>query len=560
VHDLDRDIIVPTSGNAKAPCPFCGPTRSNPRDRSLSVSADGVYLCHHCQAKGKVGGGDPNGYGAPLGRPSIPKVYTPPPPIVPAPTQDKLRVFFDGRGIPPEVVARNGITLGEDGGIKFPYLRDGELVNVKTRYPGKKFAMAAGAELIFYGLDDCATAHQVVIVEGEMDKLAIESAGITTVLSVPNGASTGAMSYMASAEALFDRCHSVVIAVDHDDKGMALETELARRIGHERCYRVRWPLPCKDANEVLQAHGADALVKMLADANPFPIAGITEIDDVFQDMLEARNRGAYKGATTGWPSLDHLFTVKTGEFTVISGIPGHGKGEFTENLLLHLAATQGWPFAVFSPENYPRHKLFSKLCGKALGKPWTPGATPCVTDAEALAWKDDWAKHHVFAITPDEATVDEILDAARRLIFRSGIKLVMIDPWNQVDHSGKAQHDSETQYISQAITKFSTFARTHDVHLFVVAHPTKLYRDKEGHFQPPDPYDIAGSASWYSKADNIIAVHRDKADDGKPVEIIVQKIRYDDNGRIGRCLLQFDPITKRYTDLGRWDTTQGGTR
>jgi len=420
--------------------------------------------------------------------------------------------------------------------------------------------METGAELIFYNLDAVAEARQVVIVEGEADALAVMTAGIPNVISVPNGASTGTMAYMASAEDLFERCHSVILAVDHDDKGMALETELARRIGHERCHRVRWPLPCKDANEVLIAHGPDALVKMLADADAFPLPNITRARDVLQDMLEARRRGAYKGAGTGWPSLDHLFTVKTGEFTVISGIPGHGKGEFTENMLLHLAASQGWPFAIFSPENYPRHKLFSKLSGKALGKPWTPGPTPCVTDDEATAWMNDWADHHVFAITPDEATVDNILDAARQLVFRDGIKMLMIDPWNQIDHEGKTRGDGGPEYISRCITKFSAFARAHDIHLFVVAHPTKLYRDKDGNFQPPDPYDIAGSAAWYSKADNIIAIHRDKSDDSKPVEIIVQKIRYDDNGRIGRCLLQFDIITKRYSDIGRWDTTQGGTR
>jgi len=548
-RSYERDMTVPRSGDLKQVCPACAPTRSNPRDKSLSVNADGAYYCHHCQIKGRIGG-DPNGYGTPLGRPTAPKVYTQPPPIVPAPTQDKLRAFFDGRGIPPAVVARNGITLGEDGGIKFPYYRNGDLVNVKTRYPGKHFAMSAGAELIFYGLDDCTAAQQVVIVEGEMDKLALEVAGITAVLSVPNGASTGSMGYMASGEALFARCHSVIIAVDHDPKGLELETELARRIGHERCYRVRWPLPHKDANEVLQAHGPEALRRMLADAEAFPMAGITEAKDVLQAMIDARNLGAFKGASTGWPSLDRLFTVKTGEFTVISGVPGSGKGELTENLLLHLAATQGWPFAIFSPENYPRHRLFSKLCGKAMGKPFNPGPTPCVTDDELTTWMTDWAQHHVVAITPEEPTLDAILDTARKLVFRNGIKMLMIDPWNQITHA-YPKGLTETLYISQAITALSSFARTNDVHVFVVAHPTKLYRDKDGAYQPPEPYDIAGSAHWYNKADNILTIVRDKDNDTAPVEVRVQKIRYDDNGRLGKATLSFDFITKRYTEVQR---------
>ena len=49
-------------------------------------------------------------------------------------------------------------------------------------------AQVAGAEKVLYGLDDVGGAGEIVIVEGEMDKLALEEAGMTNVLSVPDGA------------------------------------------------------------------------------------------------------------------------------------------------------------------------------------------------------------------------------------------------------------------------------------------------------------------------------------------------------------------------------------
>ncbi len=61
--------------------------------------------------------------------------------------------------------------------IRFPYVRDGELVNIKYRALPKDFWMSKGAERILYGLDDIAGAETVCIVEGEIDKLTIDTAG-----------------------------------------------------------------------------------------------------------------------------------------------------------------------------------------------------------------------------------------------------------------------------------------------------------------------------------------------------------------------------------------------
>ena len=167
------------------------------------------------------------------------------------------------RGISLEVAERNGVAAqrvfspaaGEHvNALVFPYMRDGELVNIKYRGSDKSFWQIKGAEKIMFGLDDIAGSSEIVIVEGEMDKLALEQAGIKNVVSVPDGApgkvrdgdlpapeEDRKFEYLWNCRAALDPVSRIVIAVDSDGPGLALAEELARRLGKERCYRVTWP-------------------------------------------------------------------------------------------------------------------------------------------------------------------------------------------------------------------------------------------------------------------------------------------------------------------------------
>ena len=131
--------------------------------------------------------------------------------------------------------------------IAFPYFRNGELVNIKFRaFAEKAFAQVKDAEQTLYGLDDIADVKTAVIVEGELDKLALEEAGIRNVVSVPDGApekvkagepnpEDAKFAFLANCAEYLDRPDSIILAVDNDRPGQALGEELARRLGKERC-------------------------------------------------------------------------------------------------------------------------------------------------------------------------------------------------------------------------------------------------------------------------------------------------------------------------------------
>ena len=145
-------------------------------------------------------------------------------------------------------------------------------------------------------------------------------------------------------------------------------------------------------------------------------------------------------------------------------------------------------------------------------------------------------------------TVDAILSRAKSLVYREGIKVLVIDPWNEIEHS-IPQGQREDQYISNQLAKIRRFARVNGVHVFVIAHPRQLEKDKHGNYPPPTAYDIAGGAMWRNNADNILCVHRPSMQTGE-TEVYIQKIRFRRNGKAGgKMRFKFHVGTSTYHEI-----------
>jgi twinkle protein len=568
--DVGIEIPYGRTGEVDVSCPSCTPNRKpeHRRNRDLSVNVGaGTWHCHHCGWSGSLNAGSKNGVvptGAPL-RPSERRVYAKPAPL---PNPDDgltpaVLAWFAKRGITETVVRRNRITAGpswmpqtetEVNAIQFPYFRDGEIVNVKYRAFPKHFKMVKDAERVLYGLDDVAGADQATIVEGELDKLAVEVAGVPNCLSVPDGAPApdaknyeGKFTFLESAGDLFDRLHSVILATDSDAPGRKLAEELARRIGREKCYRVTWPDDCKDANDVLVKHGADEVRRCLADAQPYPIEGLVDHEALWVSLQRLYETGRTRGASTGWRALDPLYTVRPGQMSIVTGVPSSGKSKWLDSLMVNLARAHGWRFGVFSPENFPVEEHVAHLMSVYQGQPFDDGPRQRIT-REDLADGWAWISDHFDFLVPEAPRLDTILELARVVVFRGGIKGLVIDPWNEIDHS-RPQGMTETEYISQCLTNIRQFARHRQVHVWVVAHPTKLVKLDDGAYPVVSPYDIAGSAHWFAKADVCLSIWRNRLDDHAPVDVHVQKVRFREIGQLGMAQLRYDPVTGRYRDL-----------
>lgn len=463
---------------------------------------------------------------------------------------------FAERGISEEVVTRRGIEVRkvwmpeagkEEWAMVFPFMRGGQIVNAKYRtIKEKHFKMEQGCEPVLYGLDGIDTSLPLIITEGEYDQLSLETVGIKNSVSVPNGANSDLNACLGTLEELLAPVCKVILAGDNDDAGLQLMHKISLRFGPEKCFRVDWPHDCKDANDVLVKYGAETLRKCINDAQPLPIAGVFEVSDLCDSIIDLFTKGPDPGVDPGWSNVKSLYRPRLGEISVITGTPGSGKTAWMNALSVNLAKSQGWQFGAFSPENAPPQRYISQILELYTGKPFTDGVTQRMTQQELMDAMN-WAQEHFICIEPEETrTIDSILELARQLIFRRGIQALIIDPWNQVEHNmGAAQ---ETTYIGEKLKKLKRFAWTNQVHIFIIAHPFKMRRDRDGNFPVPTLYDINGSANWYNMTDNGICIHRDKNDESKPVQLHVQKIRFRDVGRLGTAELYFDRVNGRYSE------------
>ena len=88
--------------------------------------------------------------------------------------------------------------------------------------------------------------------------------------------------------------------------------------------------------------------------------------------------------------------------------------------------------------------------------------------------------------------------------------------------------------------KLRNFAQRLGVHVFLVAHPAKMWRDKDGSIPAPTGMDISGSNNFWTKADVLTVIHRHPTVDPQSVEIIFRKIRFKTTGTPGAVDIKYN--------------------
>ena len=325
----------------------------------------------------------------------------------------------------------------------------------------------------------------------------------------------------------------IVLAVDADRPGRILEDEIARRLGRERCWRVAWPAindaPLKDANEVLVEYGATVLRECIEAAEPYPIQALYEAGAFREQVIETYERGRERGLSTGWSGLDEIMSIVTGQLYVVTGYPGSGKSEFVDALVINLAELHGFNTALWSPEHSPGKDHLPKLAEKVARAPFFDGYTPRM-GRDDLDRALDWLERRLsFIVLDDEPpTMEVILEKARSAVLRRGIRCLVIDLYNELEHR-RPNGMSETEHVSQVLSAVKRFARNYDVAVFFVAHPAKPPPAQGGNPDAPGLYSISGSAHWANKPEWGIVVHRQWEPNGarsQVTEVYVKKVKF----------------------------------
>lgn len=549
-----------TLGWHKVLCPKCSHTRKKNKEACLRVNTQEMaWRCFNCGFNGNL----KNGHQKTAGEFKVMRNYDPPPrdntPLRIPESENMTFSYLKGRGIPEEIQKGYKINISGSGEIMFPYMRNGKTYNFKYRGEGKKFRMEPGKDLFLWNEDALKGAKTVCITEGEIDALSFITAGFESTVSIPNGGSTGnvKMDYLQWVEKELSNVDEFILAMDGDSVGQNMAEELARRLGKGRCVKVEYPQGCKDANEVLVKYGAEGVMGLVNSAKPYPLYGFLTARDVKDGLDKLRAGEIRRGLHTGLDNIKANYTVQKGEWTLITGIPSHGKSTFLDQLVVNMAKRHDWRIGLFSPENIPHEVHFAKLISKWASKPFRGNSSGVMTNNEYEQAREE-VSEYFFKYSSENSTLDHILDISKQLVYRFGIEGVVIDPWNTIDHD-QDYRMPETEYISKAINKIKRFCAEFNVHIWLVAHPTKLKENerkvdgvKQTYYMPPKPYNIAGSAHWMNKGDNCITVYR-SLDLKNITEIHFDKIRHRDTGKPGVAHLYYREDDETFHDASNWE-------
>jgi twinkle protein len=518
-------------GKPQGTCPLCSSSRKPENRKAKCASYDwerGLGTCHNCDSifqlhtykrKGKAE--------RDYVMPEIKKVDL---------VVDKTLEWFKTRGISKDTLDELKVTTGSEympqtgkaeNTIQFNYYVGGQLTNVKYRDGRKNFKLYKGAEKVFYNIDNIVGHDYCIIVEGEMDVLALHEAGVTNAISVPNGATlnTNDLDYLDNCIDYFDDMSKIIIAVDSDAPGQALQTELIRRLGAETCFLATFD-DCKDANEYLIKYSAKELLSRITNAKPVPLENVTTFRDIEDEITDFVRNGFKKGFQIGLENFDNIFSTYTKQFITVTGIPSSGKSDFVDQMVVGYNKEYQWKTAFASPENAPTYLHAHKLMRKV----W--GDMPDKGDIGGDKWNQvaEHVNDNFFFIDMERYTLESVLRKGAELVKRKGIKCLVIDPFNKVRDVDCTTEDVN-RYTMEYLTKIETFAKKYDVLVFIVAHPTKMYKTQDGKIEEPTMYNIKGGGEWYDASYHGLLVHRDY--EAKTTKVKVLKCKFQNLGENG---------------------------
>jgi twinkle protein len=557
------------TGVKKSTCPICSHTRKNKKDTCLYTNFDsGTAKCFHCDRLSFRDSDNSH----------TKKNYE-----LPSQEWNNYTALSDGlvkwseneRKIKQGTLMHFGVTeekqyipqVGkEQNCIVFNYFEGGKVVNKKYRDGRKNFTQSKGGKPMFYNINSVVGAKKVYIVEGEFDVLAMHEAGVKSCISLPSGANDNDDYWLNSKDYLTE-AEEYVIAVDNDEKGIQIREKIAHRLGKFRCSYIEWK--GKDANdEWIDGNIFESLKREIK----FPVTGTfnavdlsTQIDDLYDKGIP----NTIAPTKRAFGNLKQQFSTMSGQLTVVTGIPSHGKSNFIEWYVLNLIDECDTKASFFSPEHHPLELHYANFAQKAVGKPFF-GA---VDGFERMTPDDrdrfkSWSKERLYLTTGsanESVDWDWLLEKFQEQIFTFGINCFVIDAWNKVrmpkGYSGK-------DGIDEVLTRLTAFCQQNDVQVFLVAHPTKMKKNETtSKYEAPDLYSVSGSADFRNQTHNGFTIYRDFGNEVEQgyTEFINLKTKMSFQGQIGaRIKFIYHVPTARYYAEGcapyAFDLTESGEK
>lgn len=471
-----------------------------------------------------------------------------------------LTDWLESRSLDPELAAKMGWAFAQHRelgpSVRIPYYRDGKVVTVQYRsLERKEFRFAKNSEIELWNVDclkDVSLCDApLVIAEGACDGLALMQCGYPRVVAVPGWSDKNSdpSNYepFKRNEGLICNAGEFLVAQHADNTGATMLRATANFFEGSDVGYVRWPEGCKDANDTLHLHGAEAVVRALNQSKSVDPPGgrITG----FSDLPPRPERRVWR---LDYPEVDKLMAFRSRAVSVLTGTPGAGKTTFMTWAAHHLVRANGVRvgMALFETEPYEVLLHLARLHGKE---------PDYMTEADWDELKAKLDKDYRI-LHREEFRGDEGKDTAghsllwvkqmiHKLAARDHCGIIIIDPWNELEHLPEPG-ESMTSYINFSLTRMRQWAEKYDVHICIVAHPRKMQAGER-----PTGYHISDSAAWANKPDMgwTISIERGQGEEPEHVLLSNWKVRSRQGTgcRPGAVKLTFEEQTMIYRPMRR---------
>lgn len=423
---------------------------------------------------------------------------------------------------------------------------DGKIINVKFRsvqqHPvtgewSKLFCQVSPTKPCApYGIDsinllrpDAQPIRQLIITEGEKDRLTLMTCGFPYVLSIANGASTNIEESHEAFDEWIQQAGEIIICGDTDRPGRRLVKLLIEQY-QTRAKVTTLPQGKKDISEVYEAFGRREVQRIIAEAQGISDADIYDLSEHKEDILDIMMGNYDRGYEVGMGELtDGIFhPTSEGGLIILTGRPNSGKTDFLNCLMAHLMYHNQKRVAFFSFEKPIKGKHVREIARIALGVRNTEDMDGAESPEEARQENrrvlDFLSEHMVDFDTktrlPDSNYIIGMMEAMMNRK-KQKIDYLVIDPYVFINMTEGGSRATETEKVRLMLTKLQAWSRTRHIWTVVVAHPRIQYKDGHEAFPPLDIYSVAGSAQWANLADFLLTVNRiSKPEEGKMFTIV----------------------------------------
>lgn len=544
-------------------CPYCKPraTRGNVNTFSINLKT-GQHKCLRasCGVSGNMItlardfdfslGTEIDEYYAP--KKKYRELPQPKEPVIPKP---EALQYLEIRGISEEVAKRYEITVqtknpnilvfpfyDEVGKLKFVKYRKTDFD--KTKDANKEWCESKTKPILF-GMKQCDTSFKrLVIVEGQMDCLAVATAGINNVVSVPTGAK--GFTWVPYCWNWLCKWEEIIVFGDYEKGSISLLDELSKRLKTKiKHVREEDYLDCKDANEILLKYGKEQVIKCVENAIPIPVENVIDLADV-KDV----DPYSLEKIPTRIQEVDKLLCggLIFGCVNLITGKSGKGKSTLASQILGN-AIDCGYNVFAYSGE-LPNFLFKSAIDFQSAGPQnvieenrgeYVRRYVRKSAKEEIEEWYRGKCMLYDRTMVNDEDT--DLLKTIEQMIISQNVRVVLIDNLMTMISQTNVK-GSKLDSQSNISHKLEDMARFYNVCIILVAH-----KRKDSGIDDEDMDDsIRGDSDIVNSAGVIIHynVNKDEVDmDEFPRIIAVTKNRVFGRTNYNGWKVKFDEKSKR---------------